>query len=169
MAYPKFLKQGVFRFLSVFYRLTGIAKRKVLVKSIKTFVEFDGRQFPQREFYALTKHHKEMAHGKVMVGRFQKYQFHYCVLTGVYVKPLYRRRGLAEKLMKARIELCAKEGFANVLSAVELHNSQSIALHEKCGFRRVREEEWPDWMQLEAEVYNIEFGFWLYQIKKPAR
>jgi L-amino acid N-acyltransferase YncA len=168
MKYPNILKRAAFQLLYLYYRVTGIYRRKVLVKSIKTIVQFQGRLFPQREFYALTKRHKEMAYGKVMVGHFQEREFHYCLLTGVYVKPLYRRRGLAGKLLNARIKFCEKEGFEFILAPIEFNNINSMALHKKCGFKMVNKEDWPMWIQSEASVYNRELTFWLYEIKKPA-
>lgn len=168
MKYPNILKRAAFQLLYFYYRVTGIYRRKVLIKSIKTIVQFQGRLFPQREFYALTKRHKEMAYGKVMVGHFQEREFHYCLLTGVYVKPLYRRRGLAGKLLNARIDFCATEGFEFILAPIEYDNYKSILLHEKFGFRMVHKSKWSNWIQSEAITFGRELGFWLYEIKKPA-
>jgi GNAT superfamily N-acetyltransferase len=152
MEYPRIVKKAASQILYYFYKMTGIAQRKVLVKSIRSEVRFKGISLPQREFYALSKRGKEMAWGKVMLGHFQDYKYQYCIFKGTIVYPQYRRRNLASKLTRARIDFCKKEGFEYVIVPVESANSPSLIMFTRCGFEFTPKEEWTSWMKDEVEL-----------------
>jgi len=169
MKYPTGLTNLFYKALHFYNKCTGIAKRKVLIKSMRTSVEYNGEKFPQREFYALSRRNKEMASGKVRVGFFQELKYQYCVFSGVFVKSQYRRRHLAEKLVKARLMFCEREKFETVLAFIEPHNKASITLHEKCGFTFLKQETWTSWMKSELERFQKDLIIGVYHIKKPAQ
>ncbi|MBK3517997.1 GNAT family N-acetyltransferase [Carboxylicivirga marina] len=148
------LKKMTSQALYYYYKLSGIANKKVMVKSVKSEVSFNHISLPQREFSALSKSGKVMASGKVMLGRFQEYKYHYCILNGTIVLPLYRRRKLASKLVKARILFCRKEGFEVLIVAVEASNTPSLKMLSACGFTFPDKEQWTPWMYKEAQLYK---------------
>ncbi|MCU4157552.1 GNAT family N-acetyltransferase [Carboxylicivirga sp. A043] len=152
MEYPKLFKKAASQVLYYFYKFSGIAQQKVLVKSIKSEVRFNDKVLPQREFYALSKRGKEMAWGKVVLGRFLEYKYHYCIFNGTVVHPLYRRRNLASKLVKARVDFCRKENFEYLLVPVESTNMASIKTMVNCGFSFPPKSEWTKWMKAELEL-----------------
>ena len=55
------------------------------------------------------------------------------LLTSLETAPDQRRKGYGEKLVQAAIAACGKPVYAHVYKG----NHPSVALHEKCGFRRV--------------------------------
>lgn len=60
------------------------------------------------------------------------------VELSVYIHKDYRRRGLAEALMKELLALAKADGrIRNVISIITGGNTASIALHEKLGFQFV--------------------------------
>ncbi len=170
MKYPKVFTSLFYKVLHFYYKSTGIAERKVLIKSVRSDIEFNGIKLPQREFYALNKNLEEMAWGHVIVGRFQAYKYQYCIFNGTVVKPKFRRRHLAEKLVKARLLFCEKEQFENVIVPVESDNNASIKMLVKCGLQFPPTDSWSDWMRSEAEYLNgRDMLIGLYRIKKPAQ
>ena len=150
-----------------YYHVSGVVDKKVLIKSIRSEVLYNGISLPQREFYALSKSHKKMAWGNVMVGRFQEYKYQYCIFSGTFVKNLYRRRHLAEKLVKARIIFCEKEKFENVIVPFQSVNLALLKLLQKCGFTILKKEEWVQWMKKEASLFKNDMLIAHYIIKKP--
>jgi len=170
MKYPKVLKSIFYKLLQFYYAQTGIARQKVLIKSMRSVTEHDGVKMPQREFFALTKRNKEMAWGSVTVGRFQDYKYQYCIFNGTLVKPWYRRRYLAAKLVQARLIFCEKQNFENVIVPVESDNIASIAMLKKCGFQFLDKAEWSSWMNAEVEyLKGRDLLLGLYRIKKPVQ
>ncbi len=170
MRYPKVLKLILSQCLYYYYQTTGIAKQKVVIKSVKSSVNCGGQRYPQREFYALNRSNKEMAWGKVMPGRFEEYRYHYCIFNGTVVRRWYRRRNLGAKLVKARLKFCQKEGFTYVVAPVEAKNHPSIKMLKRCGFEFPAKKDWFHWMQAEIEyLKGDDLRLGLYQIKKPAQ
>lgn len=56
-------------------------------------------------------------------------------LEGIYVKPEYRRRGIAKTLIAFAKEWCAAAGCRELASDCELHNTASALFHEQVGFQ----------------------------------
>jgi len=167
MKYIGGLKKLYYRMQYFYYHVSGVANKKVLIKSIRSEVLYGGVSLPQREFYAISKAHKKMAWGNVMVGRFQEYKYQYCIFSGTFVKNLYRRRHLAEKLVKARLVFCEKEKFENVIVPIQSVNLGSLKLFQKCGFTILEKENWTPWMKKEASLFNSDMLMAHYVIKKP--
>lgn len=61
-------------------------------------------------------------------------------LMGVLVREDYRRRGIAEKLTKMRIEAISMKA-NEVFYVVNAENKSSIRMHEKLGFKVISEEK----------------------------
>lgn len=154
MQYPNFIKKAGSQALYYYYKLSGIAQRKVLVKSVRTEVKFNSMLLPQREFVALNKRGKEMAWSKVLLGRFQEKPYHYCIVNGIAVRALYRRRALGYKLVTANIKFCKKEGFELLIAYVESTNIASLSMFKKCGFKFIPKAEWAGWMKAERDLMN---------------
>ena len=58
------------------------------------------------------------------------------VLT-VAVLPVWRRRGIAKKLVEGMIEKCQELGVAKIFLEVELGNDSAIKLYENMGFTHI--------------------------------
>lgn len=58
-------------------------------------------------------------------------------ITNVAVAPTYRRRGIAETLLKEMLDELAKKEASQVFLEVREYNEAAIALYEKCGFARI--------------------------------
>lgn len=56
-------------------------------------------------------------------------------LDGIYIAPEYRRKGLAEKLVKTGERWAAGQGCKEFGSDTEIDNKKSIAFHKAIGFR----------------------------------
>ncbi|WP_430815383.1 GNAT family N-acetyltransferase [Carboxylicivirga sp. RSCT41] len=152
MEYPELINRVLSHILYHFYRFSGISRQKVLIKSIKTQVSFNGEDLPQREFYALNKKGKTMGLSKVLLGRFQEKPYHYCVVNGIAVRTLYRRRNIGFKLLKANVEFCKKEGFEFIVAYVESSNLASLNTFKKCGFYSLSQKEWSTWVTAEMSL-----------------
>ena len=57
-------------------------------------------------------------------------------ITNVAVARPYRRRGIAERLVRALIEKTASYGIQNYILEVRISNDAAIKLYEKIGFKR---------------------------------
>jgi L-amino acid N-acyltransferase len=68
----------------------------------------------------------------------------------IYVHKDYRRRGIAERLMKEIISLARGLGYHALISCISIGSSASIELHRKLGFQMV------GWLK---EV-GFKFGHW---------
>lgn len=55
----------------------------------------------------------------------------------VYVDPAYRKRGVATGLYTALIRILELQGVTSLLAGIALPNPESVAFHEKLGFRLV--------------------------------
>ncbi|MBE6561321.1 MAG: N-acetyltransferase [Ruminococcaceae bacterium] len=55
----------------------------------------------------------------------------------VYVDEKYRRQGVGTALLRALIAAAPENGFWSLYSSIFSANTESIKLHEKCGFRTV--------------------------------
>lgn len=73
------------------------------------------------------------------------------VETTVYLHPSYKRQGIGSVLMKALIEECRKSGFHALIACITEGNGESIALHEKLGFRQASH----------FQEVGYKFGRWL--------
>lgn len=58
-------------------------------------------------------------------------------ITNVAVAKKFRRMGVGEKLIKALVDLCEKEGAEFITLEVRESNSPAIKLYEKTGFQKV--------------------------------
>ena len=58
-------------------------------------------------------------------------------LEGIYVKPDFRKRGIAKELVTYAKEWAFSQGCNEMASDVELHNEDSQLFHEKIGFTEV--------------------------------
>jgi len=58
-------------------------------------------------------------------------------LEGIYVKPEFRKRGIAKELVTYAKEWAFSQGCNEMASDVELHNEDSQLFHEKIGFTEV--------------------------------
>ncbi len=56
-------------------------------------------------------------------------------LEGIYVKPEYRRKGIAKTLVAFAKEWCREKGCREFASDCELDHTQSARFHESVGFR----------------------------------
>lgn len=57
--------------------------------------------------------------------------------VSIYIAEQARNKGVGEKLMRAEIEESEKNGIWTLQSGIIELNHASLALHEKCGFRRI--------------------------------
>lgn len=58
-------------------------------------------------------------------------------LEGIYVRPAFRKQGVAAKLLKAGEAWCRKNGCLEMASDAELDNEISQAFHRNAGFEEV--------------------------------
>ncbi len=56
---------------------------------------------------------------------------------GIYVAEAHRGKGVGQKLLKTLVEESEKKGIWTLQAGIFAENTASIALHEKCGFRKV--------------------------------
>lgn len=74
-----------------------------------------------------------------------------CVELSVYVDKDCRGRGIGTLLVKQMIAEAEKAGYWSLYSAIFSINTQSIALHKKCGFREIGYRE---------RIAKDRFGVW---------
>lgn len=60
-----------------------------------------------------------------------------CYIEGIYVRPEYRKHGVAKKLIKIAEQWALKKGCTELASDAELSNIKSQKFHKKLGFREV--------------------------------
>lgn len=58
-------------------------------------------------------------------------------LEGIYVKPAYRKTGIARQLVEAGAAWCTAKGCVEMASDAELNNTNSHAFHRSIGFEEV--------------------------------
>lgn len=58
-------------------------------------------------------------------------------LEGIYVRPAYRRRGIAGALVKEGQKWAKEQGCAEFASDCALNNTESLGFHLACGFQEV--------------------------------
>lgn len=58
-------------------------------------------------------------------------------ITNIAVSPLYRRRGIARRLVSELVELCRKDRIASLTLEVRASNSGAISLYQRMGFQPV--------------------------------
>ena len=76
--------------------------------------------------------------GFAYAGRHRKRAaYRYTRELSVYVRPEFRRRGIATGLYVALIELLKLQGYSNALIGITMPNPGSIDFHESMGFRPV--------------------------------
>lgn len=66
----------------------------------------------------------------------EKAAYSHTAETTVYLHPSFKRQGIGSALMKALIEACAKQGYHTLIACITEGNGESIALHEKLGFKQ---------------------------------
>lgn len=169
MNYFRWIINIVYSLVYLYYQITGVAERKVLIKSVKSSIRFHDLEIPVREFTALSKRNKPMGSSKVMIGRFEEEEFQYCVMYDLFIPPLYRRRKLAQKLIKSGMKFCGDEKFGHVIAIIKKSNGVSMSLFQKLGFELLQEDQWTNWMRKEVELYKVPAVVALYEIKKPAQ
>lgn len=59
------------------------------------------------------------------------------VEVSIYLDDAYQGRGIGKKLMLKLIEEAKKAGYWSLYSAIFSINEASVALHTKCGFRKI--------------------------------
>ncbi|HTU10260.1 MAG TPA: arsinothricin resistance N-acetyltransferase ArsN1 family B [Allosphingosinicella sp.] len=63
--------------------------------------------------------------------------YRFSVETTVYVADGAQRRGIGAALYGALLPVLEAQGYAQAIAAITLPNAGSVALHERCGFRKV--------------------------------
>lgn len=58
-------------------------------------------------------------------------------IEGIYVKPPYRKQGIANKLIRRSEEWAKQKGLTQIASDTEIANKTSIDFHKKAGFDEV--------------------------------
>lgn len=71
--------------------------------------------------------------------------YRYSVETTIYLSPRFHRRGLGTKLYRALIEELRKRGIHRAIGGVVMPNPNSVALHERLGFKKVAHFEEVGW------------------------
>ena len=79
--------------------------------------------------------------------------------VSIYVAKSHHRRGVANALYSALLEFLGRQGYQSALAGITLPNPESVALHEKFGFKKIavyqnigfKNGEWRDvgWWQLQ--------------------
>ncbi|HXJ02985.1 MAG TPA: GNAT family N-acetyltransferase [Micropepsaceae bacterium] len=77
--------------------------------------------------------------------------YRYTVVTTVYVDQTMQGRGVGTALYRALLERLAAHSMHAAIGIIALPNPASIALHEKCGFRKVAH----------LDQAGIKFGRWI--------
>ncbi|MCU4164748.1 GNAT family N-acetyltransferase [Carboxylicivirga caseinilyticus] len=136
-----FIKTAILSTIYFYYRISNKANKKVLIKSELGEYKYRNIRVPSRIFTPLTSSKKPMGNLSVMIGIFQEADFQYCLIYDVFVKSIYRRRHIAEKLIISAIKFLRKEKYNSVIAIIRIHNKASIDLFEKMGFEIVKEED----------------------------
>ena len=63
--------------------------------------------------------------------------YRYAVKHSIYVDHEYAGRGIGRQLMQELIDICAANGFRQMIGYIDADNTASLAIHEKLGFHRV--------------------------------
>jgi len=132
-----------------------VKNRKVLIKSELSGFSYNNVKLPIRIFTALTPGHRSMGGLNVMVGRFQMEDYQYCLAYDLYIKPLFRRRHIAQKLVMSAMRFVEKENFKYLNAILKKDNHQSISLFIKLGFELIEEADWKPWERKEASVFKV--------------
>jgi phosphinothricin acetyltransferase len=77
--------------------------------------------------------------------------YRFSVESTIYLKDDVARRGLGTALYRALLARLPRHGVHVVLGGIALPNAASVALHEKCGFRKVAH----------FEEVGFKFGRWI--------
>ncbi len=77
--------------------------------------------------------------------------YRHAVETTIYIEETARGRGLGTELYSTLIARLRSMGLRTALGVIALPNAPSIALHEKCGFRKVAH----------LEAVGFKFGQWI--------
>jgi phosphinothricin acetyltransferase len=90
-------------------------------------------------------------------GKFnERAAYRYSVLSTIYVHDPRQGRGIGTQLYKALLDRLRARSIHVALGLISLPNPQSVALHEKCGFRKVG--------QIDQAGYKfgrwIDVGYW---------
>ncbi|CAN5210539.1 GNAT family N-acetyltransferase [soil metagenome] len=65
----------------------------------------------------------------------ERLAYQWSVESSVYTHPHFRRKGIASALYQSLFRILTFQGFRNVYAGITLPNENSIALHEKFGFK----------------------------------
>ncbi len=92
--------------------------------------------------------------------------YQWSVECSVYIHPNHLRAGIASRLYKCLFAILKAQGFTTVYAVINLPNDQSVALHEKLGFRYFATYEkvgfklgqWKNvgWWQLQLNEYVMD-------------
>lgn len=83
--------------------------------------------------------------------------------TTIYVKKDFCAKGLGVKLYNVLLERLTQMGVVNVIAGIALPNAQSVALHEKLGFKQVAQ-----FKDIGFKLNRwIDVGYWQLQLDKP--
>src|ERR1700721_831870 len=63
--------------------------------------------------------------------------YRYAVKHSIYVHREHVGRGVGRRLMQELIDVCAANGFRQMIGYIDADNTASLAIHEKFGFQRV--------------------------------
>lgn len=78
--------------------------------------------------------------------------YRFTVEDSVYVSPEFAGRGVGSSLLSVLIDQCRKDGYKQMIAVIgDSENEGSIALHRRCGFRRIGV----------GEKLGYKFGRWL--------
>ncbi|WP_461128705.1 aminoglycoside 6'-N-acetyltransferase [Spirosoma aerophilum] len=58
-------------------------------------------------------------------------------IEGIYVKPAFRKQGIADKLIAVSEDWARQKGLTQIASDTDVTNTASIAFHKKVGFEEV--------------------------------
>ncbi len=77
--------------------------------------------------------------------------YRYSVESGLYLDPAATGQGIGTRLYEALLAALRERGVHVVIAGIALPNPASVALHEKCGFRKIGH----------FEEVGFKFGHWV--------
>lgn len=82
--------------------------------------------------------------------------YRYTVESTVYLDPAATRRGLGTQLYQTLLAQVSQLGLHSIIGGITLPNAASVALHERCGFRKIGHFEQVGWK------FNrwLDVGYW---------
>ena len=100
-----------------------------------TFAQWDKGHIKECRLVA---RHEECILGWIALSKiFSREVYNGFLEVSIYIDEKYRGNGVGQSLLNSVIEESEKHGFWSLQSLIIKENKASIALHEKCGFRKV--------------------------------